>query len=67
MIGITVLCLEELFATQRLETIPAKFELDALIILFRLEGQAPIARISEMLRMMGYPNDWGNPSYVTFH
>ena len=57
MIGITVLCLEELFATQRLETIPAKFELDAFILLLRLEGQSPIARISEMLRMMGYPND----------
>ncbi len=57
MIGITVLCLGEMFATQRLETVPAKFELDAFILLLRLEGQVSIARISEMLRMMGYPND----------
>ena len=57
MIGVTVLCLGELFATQRLETIPAKFELDAFIILLRLEGQVSIARISEILRVLGYPHD----------
>ncbi len=52
-----MLCLGELFATQRLETVPAKFDLDAFIILLRLEGLVSIARISEMLRMMGYATD----------
>ena len=53
----TMLCLSELFSIQRLETVPAKFELDAFIALLRLEGQVPIARISEILRVLGYPHD----------
>jgi len=57
MIGVTMLCLSELFSIQRLETVPAKFELDAFIALLRLEGQVPIARISEILRVLGYPHD----------
>lgn len=57
MIGVTMLCLGELFATQRLETVPARFELDAFIILLRLEGQVSIGRISEILRILGYPHD----------
>lgn len=57
VIGISLLCLNELFATQRLESVPARFELDAFILLLRLEGQVPIARISEILRILGYPND----------
>ena len=57
MIGVTMLCLSELFGIQRLETVPAKFELDAFIALLRLEGQVPIARISEILRVLGYPRD----------
>ena len=57
MIGVTMLCLSELFSIQRLETVPAKFELDAFIALLRLEGQVPIARIREILRVLGYPHD----------
>lgn len=57
MIGVTVLCLSELFNAQRIESVPAKFELDALIALLRLEGRVSIASISEILRVLGYPRD----------
>ena len=57
MIGLTTLCLHELFSAHRLETVPDRLGLDSIIALLRLEARASIASISEILHTLGYPHD----------
>ena len=56
LMAMTMFCLTEILSVQSREMKPHQMDVNQLIVLLRLEGKCSISSISEILKVLNYPN-----------